>query len=123
MLHVEGCSIMCQADDIKAAGFTPGVMTAQPDLRSLADLCLLGRGQGIGRAARPACRPCLDFHKDQHGTVAANQIQFQAAVTPVAFQNAPAPALQKAGSNFFTDPAQFGRREPGLFRQISVTVR
>ena len=106
MLHSEGCSVMHQTQNVKAAGTIPGVMAAQPRLGGLAYMRPLGGRQGVSGASPAPRRPRLDFHKHQFLAVAGHHVQLHASIAPVSIQNPPALAPYK-----------------GLGRLLSVTAQ
>lgn len=122
MLHVEGCSVMHQAQNVKTTGTIPGVMGAQPGLRGLADMRPLGGRQPVSRTTDASRRPCLDFHKNQLRSVKGHQIQLHMPVTPVAFQNAPALAAHKDRGGIFAASPQLRRRRDALRGRVAFAT-
>ena len=106
MLRAEGVAVAQQADHVKAAGCLPGVVRRQPGLRRAREDTLFGRGHGRCRAAALVRPPGFDLHKDQNAAFAADHIQLQAALPPVAVQQLKARAPQKRGRNLFAVPSQ-----------------
>lgn len=106
MLQVQGRAIAQGADDIKSAGLFPCLVGRQPRTGRAAEGALLCDAQSMDGAAVAVAAARFYFNKNNGVAVTADDVQFQAGLTPVTVKYGVPFAGQQGRRGFLTRFAQ-----------------